>query len=293
VKERLASLREAIDGTLDRLLAGDPLSPPRILEAARYAVLGGGKRLRPTLLVLSGEALGGRREDLLPAAGAVEMIHAFSLVHDDLPALDDDALRRGRPTVHVRFDEATAILAGDALLNLAFETLARWPEGNGWSRRKLEAIRILGAAVGMSGMIGGQVLDLEFEGKDASTEDLERIHRLKTGALITACCVAGGLLAGGGRAEIEALDGYGRALGLAFQITDDILDVEGTAGQIGKSPGKDAKDAKATFPSLYGIEESRRLSARSTAAAVEALAPLGPRGDLLAEVARSVATRRN
>ena len=290
---RLARLREAVNRRLDASLSYAPDTPPLILDAVRYAVLGEGKRLRPILLLASGEAAGGRLDELLPSACAIEMIHAFSLVHDDLPALDDDDLRRGRPTLHVKFDEATAILAGDALLNLAFETLARSPEGDAFASRKIESIRIVSQAVGLKGMIAGQVLDLEFEGKPAAAEDLERIHRLKTGCLITAACVAGGVLAGAEESARRSLERYGRALGLAFQITDDILDVEGTAGEIGKSPGKDAKQAKATFPSVWGLEASRRMAAERVREAIAAVEPFGGKGDLLAEIARAIETRRS
>ncbi len=293
MRERFSPLRESVDRTLEQLVAADGPGPAPIQEAVRYAVLGAGKRLRPILLLASGEALGGRRADLLPAACAVEMIHAFSLVHDDLPALDNDDLRRGRPTLHVKFGEAMAILAGDALLTLAFETLSRYPEGAVHAPRKIEAIRALTAAVGLSGMIAGQVLDIRFEGKEATGADLEKIHRLKTGCLITASCVAGGILAGGGEADLAALDRYGRALGLAFQITDDILDVEGTPGEIGKSPGKDARAAKATFPSLWGVEASRRMASDQVGQAVGAVEPLGEKAWLLVEIARSVETRRS
>jgi len=293
MRERLAPLREAVDRGLDAILSRCAAAPPSIVEAVRYAVLGPGKRLRPILLLASGEATGGRRDDLLEAACAVEMIHAFSLVHDDLPALDDDDLRRGRATVHVKYGEATAILAGDALLNLAFETLAREVGSAVPPARRLQAIRAISGAAGISGMIAGQVLDLEFEGKPASKSDLEKIHRHKTGCLITASCLAGGILAGAGAQELSALERYGLALGLAFQITDDILDVEGTAGEIGKSPGKDAASAKATFPSLYGLDASRRMAAEQVREAVGAVATLGPRGGLLAEIAESVAARKS
>lgn len=293
MREHLAPLREAVDRALEETLAECAGSPPAILEAVRYALLGPGKRLRPMLLLASGEATGGKRHELLPAACAVEMVHAFSLVHDDLPALDDDELRRGRPTVHIKFDEATAILAGDALLNLAFETLARHAGPPERAARSLEAITVISRAVGLSGMIAGQVLDLEFEGRPAGKEDLERIHRLKTGCLITASCVAGGILAGAGAEAIQALERYGKALGLAFQITDDILDVEGTAVEIGKSPGKDAAASKATFPSVYGLQASRKMAANQIRDAVGAVASFGDRASILAEIAEAVAARKS
>lgn len=293
VKERLAPLRATVDRTLERLTSAEGAAPAGLGEAVRYAVLGPGKRLRPILLLASGRALGGRDEDLLPAACAMEMIHAFSLVHDDLPALDDDDLRRGRETVHVKFGEAAAILAGDALLNLAFRTLADLPDDEALASRKLAAIRVVAEGVGLSGMIGGQAMDLEFESRAASREELSAIHRMKTGALITASCVAGGILAGGDRAQVAALERYGRALGLAFQITDDILDVEGTAEEIGKSPGKDVKAGKATYPALYGLGPSREMAAEQIREAGEALAPLGDAASLLREIAAYVGSRRS
>ena len=244
--------------------------PPRLLEAVRFALLGGGKRLRPILVIASGEATrtdetrqdrpDGIASRLSTAACAIEMIHTFSLIHDDLPALDDDALRRGRPTLHVKYDEATAILAGDALLNLAFEVMSR---GEGPPAVWLAAIGAVSRAVGMEGMISGQVLDLEGEKTPVDAGRLHRTHMLKTGALITACCEVGGILADAGEKTRTRLREYGKHLGLAFQIVDDILDVEGSAEMLGKSPGKDAKASKATFPAMWGVSESRRRAAES------------------------------
>jgi farnesyl diphosphate synthase len=291
-REDLSLLRAAVDDALPRYLPSlESMSTP-VHEAARYALLGSGKRLRPMLLLAAGEALGARRDDLLPAACAVEMVHAFSLVHDDLPALDDDTLRRGRPTVHVRFGEAMAILAGDALLNLAFDTMARHPASAEFAPKKLAAIRTLTSAVGLAGMIAGQALDLEFEGRQATEEELESIHLHKTGALITASCQIGGILAGAGEPSLEMLGRYGRSLGLAFQITDDILDIEGTASAIGKSPGKDAQASKATFPSVWGVDASREMAARCIREAMAALDPLGAKAAMLHTIARVVADRR-
>jgi geranylgeranyl pyrophosphate synthase len=293
MQKQLAPLREAVDATIERRVRESKESPPSITEAVLYAVLGKGKRLRPLLLILSGEAVGGNRDHLLPAACAVEMIHTFSLIHDDLPALDDDDLRRGRPTLHVKFDEATAILAGDALLNLAFETLARFPEGDDHAPSKLKALQVISQAVGLNGMIAGQVLDLEFEGKKASGTELERIHRLKTGALITASCLAGGTLARASTGEIKSLERYGRALGLAFQMTDDILDVEGSALEIGKSPGKDLRSAKATYPSVWGLAATREMVATQVEEALEAAATLGEPGAPLAALASGITDRKS
>ncbi len=291
MQERLTPLRQKINAALDRLTQADRTTRPALGEALRYAVLGEGKRLRPILLLASGRAAGGREEDLLEAACALEMIHAFSLVHDDLPALDDDELRRGRPTLHVKFGEAEAILAGDALLNLAFQILARYPEGDAFAPRKIAALRVVAEAVGLSGMIGGQAMDLAFEGRAATAMELTTIHGMKTGALITASCTAGGLLAGGSASGIRTLERYGKALGLAFQITDDILDVEGTAEQIGKSPGKDRRAGKATFPAIHGLERSREMASARASEAVQSIEGFGEAGSLLREIAEWVTTR--
>jgi geranylgeranyl pyrophosphate synthase len=255
----LAALRPAIDATLDSVLPAADEPPMRLHAAMRYSALAPGKRVRPALTVLAGEALGATRESLLPAAVALELIHAYSLVHDDLPALDNDDLRRGRPTLHKRYDEATAILAGDALLTLGLTLLAREPTGAS-AEAKRRAVELVGAAIGTAGMIGGQMEDLEAEHEwPASPEAaLERIHRGKTGALLTTAFQLGGLLGAGGD-EIDAkLQALGERLGLMFQIADDLLDVESTAEQLGKRAGKDAAAKKLTFPGLYGVEESRR-----------------------------------
>lgn len=289
--------REAVEERLDTCLKGPEAAPPRIVEALRYAVLGGGKRVRPLLLLASAEASSPaplpRDADTwqaaLTAACAIELIHTFSLIHDDLPALDNDALRRGRPTLHVKFDEATAVLAGDALLNLAYETLAAAPGGP--DPRCLGAIATISRAVGLRGMIAGQVLDLENEGRAPEAASLERIHALKTGALITAACEVGGVVAGAGERACATLRAYGREVGLAFQIIDDVLDVEGTASALGKSPGKDANDRKATYPALWGCEESRRRAAACVARAREACAEFGARGDHLASLAEACLAR--
>lgn len=275
--------------------------PLRLLKAVRYALLSGGKRLRPILVIASGEAshpadavLGPPGEiasRLSTAACAIEMIHTFSLIHDDLPALDDDDLRRGRSTLHVKYDEATAILAGDALLNLAFEVMSR---GKGPPGAWLAAIGAVARAVGMEGMISGQVLDLEGENTVADAERLYRTHALKTGALITACCEVGGILAGASGEARARLREYGKHLGLAFQIVDDILDVEGSAEMLGKSPGKDAKASKATFPAMWGVGESRRRAAQCVELSCAAVTGCEPeiRPGHLTTLAQEVLTRR-
>jgi geranylgeranyl diphosphate synthase type II len=256
----------------------------------RYAVLGSGKRLRPVLCLAACEAVGGTVEQALPAACALEMIHAYSLVHDDLPALDDDDLRRGRATVHVAFDEATAILVGDALLTEALALLSREPAAAPAACR-LAVLHEIASAAGTAGMVGGQVDDLLTEGQRLDEETLTSIHRRKTGALLTASVRAGAVAASAPPEQIAALSRYGQALGLAFQIVDDLLDVIGTRESLGKSPGKDAAAGKTTFASLLGLEESRRRAASLADEAVHALAPLGGEGDLLAAIARYAVER--
>lgn len=258
----------------------------------RYAVLGGGKRLRPALVYMAGSALGAPLDALDAAAVAVEIIHAYSLVHDDLPAMDDDDLRRGRPTCHVAFGEAMAILAGDALQALAFEVLAA--DSRHAPAIHVQMLRTLAAACGSHGMAGGQALDLAAIGKSLAPDALDRMHEYKTGALIRACVRLGALASGcADAALLGALDRYGHAIGLAFQIRDDILDVEGDSDVIGKTAGKDAADAKPTYPAVLGMKASRARLAQLTRDAIAALAPLGERAKELLELARYVAERES
>jgi farnesyl diphosphate synthase len=261
----LAEVRGAVEAELDRLLPPAAAAPARLHAALRYAVLAGGKRVRPALVVAAGERLGAPRARLLAGAAAVELIHTYSLIHDDLPALDDDDLRRGRPTVHRAFDEATAVLAGDALLTLGLTTLAARPEEVEPARRAVAAA-LVGEAIGTGGMIGGQALDLDAEANWRSdpAATLEAIHAGKTAALLAACLRLGGLYAGlePGGAEDRALAALGRGLGLLFQIGDDLLDVVGTTEALGKTAGKDARRTKLTYPALYGVDATRsRLAA--------------------------------
>jgi farnesyl diphosphate synthase len=257
---RLAAWRARIDAALAQALVSDPLVPDPLRAAMRHAVLLGGKRMRP-LLVLAAAALFDDDADALAPAVAVELVHAYSLVHDDLPSMDDDALRRGQPTVHVAFDEATAVLAGDALQALAFDVLARSSANAG---TVVALVATLARAAGGGGMCGGQALDLAATGRSAGVDlpRLEHLHALKTGALIRASVRMGALCAGAGQADLDALDDYAAALGLAFQVRDDLLDIEGDSAQLGKTAGKDAAQDKATFPALIGHEASRaRLQA--------------------------------
>jgi len=280
------------DAVLARLLPRADQPPQDLHQAMRYAVLGGGKRLRPILVYATGSALGAVPERLDAPAAAVEIIHAYSLVHDDLPAMDDDALRRGRPTCHVAFGEAAAILAGDALQALAFDVLARDSALADAPALLVEMLRVLAAACGSQGMAGGQALDLAAVGRILDAAELERMHVHKTGALIRAS-VRLGALATGCRDErtLAALETYGHCIGLAFQIRDDILDVEGSSATLGKTAGKDAADAKPTYPSILGMQGSRDRLAELTTAAIDSMQPLGTRMHELIALARYVAER--
>lgn len=271
-------VEEALDDYLPANAPGGTV-PERLAEAMRYSVQAGGKRLRPVLTVLAADACGGDRAQALPAAVAIELIHTYSLIHDDLPAMDDDDLRRGRPSCHKAFDEATAILAGDGLLTLAFELIARHVSSPEASRA---CILALAEGAGPAGMVGGQMADLEAEGQPAdSVEALEGIHRRKTGALLRSALRMGAAVAEAPEATVAALDAYGAAIGLAFQIVDDLLDVEGDEAKLGKRVQKDSELGKWTYPALLGIEPSRQKARRLAEEAVAAIEPLGPRGERL------------
>jgi farnesyl diphosphate synthase len=280
------------DAVLARVLPPADQPPQDLHQAMRYAVLGGGKRLRPILVYATGRALGAVAERLDAPAAAVEIIHAYSLVHDDLPAMDDDALRRGRPTCHVAFGEAAAILAGDALQALAFDVLARDSALADAPALLVDMLRVLAAACGSQGMAGGQALDLAAVGRILDAAELERMHVHKTGALIRASVRLGALATGcRDEAMLAALENYGHCVGLAFQIRDDILDVEGNSATLGKTAGKDAADAKPTYPSILGMQGSRDRLAELTTAAIDSVQPLGTRMHELIALARYVAER--
>ncbi|HKX18491.1 MAG TPA: farnesyl diphosphate synthase [bacterium] len=282
----LAEHGRLVESALDRYLPSETAPPAEVHRAMRYSVFAGGKRLRPILVVAGADVAGAPPETVLLSACAVELIHTYSLIHDDLPAMDDSAIRRGRPTCHVVFGEAMAVLAGDALHAHAFELLARNAEVPGCSpARVVRAIRELTLGIGSEGMVGGQVLDLLAVHAAPGEAEVRQIHRLKTGALIRACLAIGGVLAGANDADLVALDRYGEHMGVAFQIVDDILDVVGESGKLGKGTGTDASHAKVTFPAVFGLERSRRLAADATHEAVRALAPLGARGARLEELA--------
>ena len=282
--------RERADAALQRALPDPSDSPQRLHAAMRHAVLLGGKRMRPLLVHAAGAAFGADPKALDAPAVAVELIHAYSLVHDDLPAMDDDALRRGQPTVHVAFDEATAVLAGDALQSLAFEVLADTPAADA---TRVELLRTLASAAGASGMCGGQALDLDATGNGTalSVTQLERLHSLKTGALIRAAVRMGALCGDASPDDLQRLDRYATALGLAFQVRDDILDIEGDSATLGKTAGKDVAQDKATFPALIGLEASRARLQELRAAMDDALAPFGERANGLAELGRMAIER--
>jgi geranylgeranyl diphosphate synthase, type II len=307
----LDARRREIDAALDRYLPGAPACPARVSEAMRYSLFAGGKRLRPVLALASAEAIAMANESdvdrgralALPAACALELIHTYSLVHDDLPAMDDDTLRRGRPTNHVVFGEGLAILAGDALLTEAFALMAREPDAAAdpsIAARKLQAIRIVAEAAGPCGMVGGQAIDLGAAGSRATFdgEGLAAMHARKTGALMRAAAAAGAVMAGARDGHLAAIERFASELGLAFQIVDDILDVEGASRDLGKTAGKDAAAGKPTYPALYGLEASRALAAGCVERALAALAePAGsglpPLGGQLPAIARWVTGRTN
>jgi geranylgeranyl diphosphate synthase type II len=308
-----AARRADVDAALDAVLPRPPACPPLVAEAMRYAIQSGGKRLRPVLTLAAADAVvraaGGSHDAIrlgrqlaLPAACAIEMIHAYSLVHDDLPSMDNDSLRRGRPTLHVVYGEGLAILAGDGLLAEAFALLAHEPcdaADPGVAARKLRVLKRVGRAVGAGGMLGGQAMDLAFLGRLGTGEpcrveahDVEDMHARKTGALIRAAAVAGAIMAGGTPAQADALDRYAADIGLAFQIVDDILDVQGDTRELGKTVGKDAARGKPTYPALHGLDRSRELAQAAVDRAGRALTDAGLPDDRLMAIATWVVERR-
>jgi len=300
--ERLNAAAAETERLLERLLGaqaaeGEILRPHRIAEAMRYASLGGGKRLRPFLTVETAALFGVPRERALMAGAAIELVHCYSLVHDDLPAMDNDDLRRGRPTAHKAFDEATAILAGDGLLTFAFDVLAR-PQTHPDAGVRIALVTGLARAAGLGGMVGGQMLDLAAEGRFGRSDtpqgeqDVLTLQAMKTGAILKFCCVAGAILGGAPKATLDAVSRYGQIVGQAFQIADDLLDVEGDAATLGKAAGKDAAHGKATLVDLLGVAGARARLAQLVTEAENALAPFGADGAVLKETARFIAERR-
>jgi len=290
-QEWLEARRAEVDRALEALLPSEEGPAKTLARAMRYAIFGGGKRLRPVLALAACDAFGGDVEAAVAPASALEMIHTYSLVHDDLPAMDDDDLRRGRPTTHRAFGEAGAILAGDALLTLAFEVLATTPRGEGLAARRAEAVAIVARASGSSGMVGGQIADLEAEGSVSTRDRLDWIHRHKTGALFAAAAELGALHGGASDHERGAMARFGHALGLAFQVQDDVLDRTADAASLGKTPGKDERSGKATYPALLGLEASRAEAQRLAAAAAAEIPASARVRERLFDLARSVVER--
>ena len=293
---RLRAFAARFDTHFERLLTPAQPAPQRIRDAVRYAALAPGKRLRPYLVVRCCELVGGREDDAWPVASAIECVHAFSLVHDDLPAMDDDDLRRGKPTCHIQFDEATAILAGDALVTLAFELLTRTNEPAVAARPVIPVCRLvreLAEGTGWAGMIGGQMDDISGQSQPPDLDRTISIHRRKTARLFETACRLGALVGGGDDARVDALGSYGQSLGRAFQIADDLLDVTANAEALGKTTGKDALACKQTFPRIVGIEGSRTAARELVDAAVAAVSGFGPEADDLRTLARWAIDRNN
>jgi geranylgeranyl diphosphate synthase type II len=289
----LAARRELVDAALDRVLPPGGAPPVAVHRAMRYSVLAGGKRLRPILVIGGAEAVGGAAAAVLPTACALELIHTYSLIHDDLPAMDDDDYRRGRLTNHKVFGEAMAILAGDALLTLAFRLIADNAAEVADARVLCRVVAEVADAAGTKGMVGGQVVDIESEGKTISEEALEFIHRHKTAALIRVSLRAGALLAGGGAEAVAAITEAGENLGLAFQIVDDILDVEGDSAELGKSAGSDERKRKATYPAIHGLEASRQQAHQLIRRSKARLERFGAAGAPLCALADYIVERRS
>jgi len=290
-EELFANYRARINDALDRALPPSDESPPGLHKAMRYSVFAGGKRLRPILVLATAEVLGSPTDSLLSAACSVELVHTYSLIHDDLPAFDDDDLRRGKPTNHKIFGVPQAILAGDALQSLSFSLLANAAREADSLEPWINVLVELSSAVGSTGMAGGQWLDIEAEGQCLDTVSLGALHSAKTGALLTACVRIGALLGGADDAMKKQLDGYGRSIGLAFQIVDDILDVEGSVEDLGKIPGGDKVHGKATYPSLAGLKGARAEAHRLRTIAIQHIEPFGPAARPLELIANFIVDR--
>jgi len=292
LKSYLALRKKWIDQALAEILK-QTSKPRQIARAMGYSLMAGGKRIRPILCLAAAEAVGGKAENALPAACAVEMIHTYSLIHDDLPAMDDDALRRGQPTCHKAFNEATAILAGDGLLTLAFQTLSANDTSKNQSPSTwLEIVHAYAFAAGYEGMIEGQMLDTAFEGTQITLKELEQIHALKTGALFNASVCTGAVIGGGTEVQIEKLKAYAGCIGLAFQVSDDILNIEGNPALMGKATGSDAERQKCTYPSLMGLKQSKEFAYQLINNALQALEIFDNRSDPLRAIARYIIERK-
>ena len=294
IKDYLQNRSALVDRALERWMPGEEVLPRSLHQAMRYSVFAGGKRLRPILMIAACESLGGHAGQVLHAACAMEMIHTYSLIHDDLPAMDDDDFRRGRPTNHKVYGEATAILAGDALLTEAFRLLADAEANRSVPPATvIKVIELVARYAGSQGMVGGQVVDMESEGKEIDFPTLEYIHTHKTGGLILASVQVGALLGGANDSQVAAIKRFGGAAGLAFQIADDILDVVGDQQHLGKNVGSDQTRGKATYPAQLGLDEARQRADELCGIAISALAPLGQSAEILQELARYIVNRNS
>jgi len=292
LKPYIKQKNQIIDASLEKMLQ-DSLSSETLVKAMKYSLMAGGKRIRPVLCLAACETVGGGPEDALTTACALEMIHTYSLIHDDLPAMDNDELRRGKATCHIAFDEATAILAGDALLTLAFEVLSSVEfDDKNQTARRLKVIRLISSAAGYQGMIQGQMLDITSEGIKLSADELEAMHRLKTGALIETSLNCGAYLGGADRQQRVQLNTYASKIGLAFQVADDLLNVEGNSELMGKAVGTDSLREKSTYPSLLGIQGSREFAKKLVKEALQALEPFDKQADPLRAIAEYIIERK-
>ncbi|MBU0482320.1 MAG: polyprenyl synthetase family protein [Proteobacteria bacterium] len=294
LKKYLGEKKKLVEESMEALMyapRGLQEDHARHIEAMGYSLFAGGKRIRPILCLAACSAVGGVEDNAIPAAVSLECIHTYSLIHDDLPAMDDDDLRRGKPTNHTIYGEAGAILAGDGLLTLAFELLARNSKLE--AAEQLQIIRLIAEGSGSMGMVGGQAIDIACEGKKIDFETLKQIHRRKTGALLTAAVQAGAVVGGASEAQFQALTDYGNEIGLAFQIVDDLLNVEGTTEELGKAAGSDAERQKSTYPAFFGIEETRRKAEEAVARALASLETFDRKAEPLREIAHYIRKRKN
>ena len=294
IHQYLDQQRERVDRYLEQSLPGKLRDPEKLYESMRYSLLGGGKRIRPILTIAAAQALGYDKEAMLPFAAALEFVHTYSLIHDDLPAMDDDDYRRGRLTNHKVFGEGMAILAGDGLLTMAFELCSLVENGNSFSaEQQLAIVRELAMGSGHQGMVGGQVMDIQAENQDIELSHLQRIHAYKTGRLIRSAVRIGGIIGEATPTQLEALSGYAEDIGLAFQIADDVLNMVGTREELGKDAGTDEKRGKKTYPSFFGVEGARELGEQCVERAISRLAGFASTADPLRRIATYIMSRRN
>ena len=293
LKIYLKEKRALVDEALERFLPESDERSAEVVKAMRYSLFAGGKRLRPILCIAGAEAVGGDVQSVMPVACALEMIHTYSLIHDDLPVMDNDDVRRGKPTNHKVFGEAMALLAGDGLLTKAFYLMTYPdPENRVKPGDALKVISLIAAAAGYEGMVGGQVVDIQSEGKEGGSSDVEFIHTHKTGALIVASVCSGGIISGAEKEQLKALTSYGEDIGLAFQVADDILNIEGSSQQMGKSVGSDVQKGKITYPAVFGLERSKKIQRALVDRAVETLKPFEDRADPLRHIAKYIIKRK-